>query len=59
MSKKVECDVCGKKVFSSKANGIFRHSGMKYFCHRKKCQEIFVESAGEMPDDDADYYFGG
>jgi hypothetical protein len=47
----VICSGCGKGIDPEKANGIYGRYGMKYFCHKKMCQEIFLEHAGDIPDD--------
>ena len=48
---KSKCCVCGDKYFPGDMNGIYKNSGHFYYCHKKKCQERFIEDAGDIPED--------
>ena len=53
----VKCSICGDKHYPGNMNGVFRNAGCNYYCHKKECQEIFTEDAGNPPDDEEhDFY---
>lgn len=51
----IECSVCGKKDWLGSMNGVYRNSGLRYYCHRKECQERFMEDAGDVSLESDDY----
>lgn len=50
--KKVKCHVCGEEIDPKKSNGIYRQYDHPYYCKDKKCQERFIEDAGDPPMDE-------
>ncbi len=50
ITPKRECYCCGEYYNPKKMDGIYRKYGSIKFCHRKKCQEMFIEMAGDPPD---------
>jgi len=47
---KFKCSCCGEEVDPHKCNGIYKKGSHKYYCKKKKCQERFIEDAGDPPD---------
>ena len=46
-----KCWSCGKEVDPKKSYGIYSHLGHKYYCDDPRCQERFIEDAGDPPDE--------
>lgn len=53
----MECCVCSERTDPKKANGIHGRGGTQYYCKKKRCQEQFIEDAGERPYDEEDYAY--
>jgi len=48
----VKCFCCQENDDSTHVNGIYRRGGTLYFCQRKECQELFIEMAGDPPEEE-------
>ncbi len=45
----VRCSVCGDRHYPQNMPGIYKKSGLYYYCHKEECLERFYDDAGDPP----------
>ncbi len=50
-----KCWICNQEIIPKKANAIYSHSSLRYYCKDKDCQKRFIEDAGDPPPEPEDY----